>query len=247
MANGTLLPTGWETPANFRERLGSKVGRQRAMFAEEHLLLVLHAPPKVDEKERTGRLFWRSPDGTWVSNAFGKGKAALSKHLDEFADVIDRLDRAEESAQSADEFFVALEALTPVHRTIHNLRSTLEEARKLVPADRDIINLRDRAYELERNADLLFDGIRHALDFAVAKRAEEQAKAGERMATSAYRLNMLAAFFFPVVTLSAVFGTNLAHGWENQHAPYLFYGMVAVGALLGVILLAVVNRRTTDT
>ena len=117
-----MLPSGWETPQKFRERLGAKVGRQRAMFADGHLLLVLHAPPKPDDRERVARLFWRSPSGDWISNAFGKGKAALARHVDEYADIIDHLDREEEAAKSADEFFAILERLTPVHRAARNLR-----------------------------------------------------------------------------------------------------------------------------
>ena len=52
----SILPATWEVPAEFRSRLGEKAGRQRAMMAEGHLLLVLHAPPKKDEPDRKGRL-----------------------------------------------------------------------------------------------------------------------------------------------------------------------------------------------
>ena len=70
----TMLPTSWEVPQVFRDRLGSRVGRQRAMVAEGHLLLVLHAPPAPDQDEREGRFFWRKPDGTWVSDRMGVGQ-----------------------------------------------------------------------------------------------------------------------------------------------------------------------------
>ncbi len=83
MAKRTTLPEVWQTPQRFRERLGEGVGRQRAMFEEAHLLLVLHRPPKPEDDERTGRYFWRQPDGTWSSDELGGGPNALKKHLDE--------------------------------------------------------------------------------------------------------------------------------------------------------------------
>jgi len=83
----SVLPATWEVPAEFRSRLGEKAGRQRARMAEGHLLLVLHAPPKKDEPDRKGRLFWRKPDGTWLSNELGGGSAALAKHLNEYAEI----------------------------------------------------------------------------------------------------------------------------------------------------------------
>ena len=39
-----VVPPVWEIPQVIRARLGDQVGRQRAMFHEGHLLLVLHAP-----------------------------------------------------------------------------------------------------------------------------------------------------------------------------------------------------------
>ena len=81
MVPKSILPPTWDVPAEFRERLGEKVGRQRAMLADGHLLLVLHRPPKGNDPERTGRVFWRKPDGAWQSSDLGNGVAALSRHL----------------------------------------------------------------------------------------------------------------------------------------------------------------------
>ncbi len=53
----TLLPSDWNVPAVFRQRLGESAGRQRVMAADGHLLLVLHAPPGADEAGRRGRFF----------------------------------------------------------------------------------------------------------------------------------------------------------------------------------------------
>ena len=62
---------------------------------------------------------------------------------------------------------------------------------------------------------LLYNEARNSLDFSIARRGEEQARSSHRMAVSAHRLNLLAAFFFPIATLTALFGVNLRHGLET--------------------------------
>lgn len=239
----SVLPASWQVPEKIRNRLGRSAGRQRVMFKEEHLLLVLHAPPKKEEAERRGRLFWRSPEGNWASNELGTGIQALAKHVEEYADVIARLDEREEKATTSDEYFLVLEELAPVFRAARHLHQVLQEARKLCPDDRDIINMRDRAYGIERNAELLYEETKNSLDFAVVKRVEEQARSSRYMEVTAHRLNMLVAFFFPIATLTAICGINLEHGYERQYVPYLFIGTIGAGLLLGLFLTIFVGRK----
>jgi len=237
MVPKSILPPTWDVPTEFRERLGEKVGRQRAMQADGHLLLVLHKPPKGNDPERAGRVFWRKPDGAWQSNDLGNGAAALSRHLTEYADLIDRYDRQEDGAVSVSEYFAVLEGMSPLSRSVRNLHAALQDAREKMPDDRDLINARDRAYELERSADLLLADVRNALEFAVAKKAEEQAATSHQMAVSSHRLNMLVAFFFPIATLTAVFGANLSHPLEQLiPPPYAFFTVLAAGLVLGCSL-----------
>lgn len=234
-----LLPLGWEVPTQFRERLGDKVGRQRLMHAEGHLLLVLHKPPERDEVERRGRFFWRKPDGTWQASELGSGPGAIGRHLAEFAEIVDRFDRREDSAATAAEYFAILEAMTPLHRTVRNLHSVLQEARNQVEADRDLINLRDRAYELERTAELLCGDVRNALEFASAKQAEKLSAAQHEMAAAAHRLNSLAAFFFPLVTLCTIYGAGLGVELERMIPGYALYVMLGSGLVLGFVVASV--------
>ncbi|MCH7812249.1 MAG: hypothetical protein IH958_06430 [Chloroflexi bacterium] len=155
VAKSTLLPAVWDVPEIFRKRLGRKVGRQRTMFADGHLLLVLHAPPGPEDLERTGRFFWRQPDGTWSSNCFSAGANAVAKHLDEYQKLIEELEQADDDAKGAAAYFDVNYRLDPVLRSARNLHSVLQEARELCPEDADIINFRDRAYQIERIAELL--------------------------------------------------------------------------------------------
>ena len=62
------------------------------------------------------------------------------------------------------------------------------------------------------------------------------------MATSAHRLNILAGFFFPIATLSAVFGVNLVHGYEQKPGPGPFLTLVAAGLLAGFCLTMFLQR-----
>ena len=238
----SALPPTWQVPEVFRERLGSRAGRQRYMVADGHLLLVLHAPPKPHDTDRVARFFWRAPDGTWASKDFGSGVNAISTHIDQYDELISRLDREENHAVTSDDYFRVLDQLAPLSRAARNMSHVFQEARRECPQIHELINLRDRAYEIEREAELLYNGAKTALDYSVAKRAEEQALASNRMAVAAHRLNILAAFFFPIAALSSLFGVNLPSGLEKMAPPTVFLTVLVVGLLLGGLLAAYVIR-----
>ncbi len=47
------LPSSWQLPEEIRQRFGLKsAGKQRAMLADGHLLLVLHRAPRKGETTR---------------------------------------------------------------------------------------------------------------------------------------------------------------------------------------------------
>ncbi|MEO8497864.1 MAG: hypothetical protein ABI614_22585 [Planctomycetota bacterium] len=239
-----LIPPLWKVPQVFRDRMGEQVGRQRPMIADGHMLLVLHAPPKPNENERQGRFFWRDPQGQWTSKDRGTGINALNKHLEEYEEAIYSLDRLEEKATTSSEYFAILERLSPVHRAASNLHNVLQDARKECPDFRELINLRDRAYEIERTAELLLAEVKNALDVLVAKRAEEQSATSHQMSVASHRLNVLVAFFFPVATLMAIFGANLRHGWEETWPPTPLLVVLCSGLALGGILTLFVTRSS---
>jgi len=247
MDHTAILPLTWGIPKEFRDRLGDRPGKQRAMFVDGHLLLILHKVPEVEEKERRGRFFWRKPDGTWTSTDCGSGPDSLAKHLREYSAAIEHWDLEEDRAKRAEDFFAILAATAPLTRAVGHLHQTLEEARKLVPSDRGLINCRDQSYELHRLVDLLAARAKNGLDVLVAKRAEEESRASLRMAVSAHRLNILAALFFPLATLSAIFGVSFSDqkGWEPQLGM-----LVGGGILVGFVLAMVIARplrKSQDT
>lgn len=241
MPSRSPLPDAWNIPQILRGRVGESVGRQRAMTAEGHLLLVLHEPPKPDELQRRGRYFWRAPDGAWQSNSLGPGITALKKHLGEYRDALEKLDRGEQRADLADDYFGLLRNIAPLHRAADHLHDTLQQAREMVPDDADLIDCRDQAYQVHRESELLRSDIQSGLDCAVARRAEEQAHSSQRMALASHRLNVLAAIFFPIVTISSIMGMNLGRGLdEAMLSQWLFWGVLAAGIVSGFLLKAVI-------
>src|SRR5690606_35553047 len=86
---------------------------------------------------------------------------------------------------------------------------------------------------------LLYTDTRHALDFLIAQRSEEQAASSERMAIASHRLNLLVAFFFPIATLAGIFGMNLTSGLEELSrdvGPILLVSILFCGLVAGLLL-----------
>jgi hypothetical protein len=216
------------------------------MAADGHLLLVLHAPPDPDSAVREGRFFWRDPTGRWTPSGSSPAQPGVGDLLAAYEKAIDSLQRGEDVAKSARDYFTLLNHLNPLVRAARHLHKTLQEAREAEPGDRQLILWRDRAYAIERSAELLHNDAKNALDFAVAQRAEEEAESNRRVATAAHRLNVLVAYFFPIATLAAIFGMELRNGlepWDESHAPLPMLAILGVGLALGVVLTALITRK----
>jgi len=237
MEERSVLPPTWQIPKSLRQRVGERPGRQRVIFEEGHLLLVLHQPPRPGEMQRRGRYFWRKPDGSWTASDSGDGPSVLTRHLAEYSAALQQYDLQEERAESASEYFAVIEGVMPLLRSTTHLHQALQDARKLVPEDRGLINYRDQAYELERTADLLYAAAKNGLDFEIARRSEEEARSSRQMARAAHRLNVLVALFFPLATLCAVLSVNLDESLARPaELSLLVVGGVAFGALLAVFV-----------
>jgi hypothetical protein len=231
MTATALIPADWELPEAIASRLGDRVGRQRTMVADGHVLLVLHAPPERDERQRRPRLFWRNPEGVWRSTNHGNDERALAKHLTEFEQLVETFSRAEDLGD-VELLRRTLEGTIPVQRSISHLHQALQDARQAVPDDRLLINFRDQAYDLERSADILLQDVRHDLEFAAARHEEQQTAAAHQMAVAAHRLNVMAALFFPLATISAVMGMNFVPTFAQYVSPHALLAAIVGGSLL---------------
>ncbi len=229
------LPNDWMLPAQISDRFGTKSsGRQRAMAAGGHLLLVLHKVPGHETSRREALFFWRQPNGEWLYSGGGNkdGLPALQRHLQSFTQAEEHYSKLYEQATDAEDYFQILETIPTLSHASKNLLATLQTAREAIPGDRDLIDLRDWAYEVERDLELLYEDTRNALDFNIARKAEEQAQLSMQELQSSHRLNILAAIFFPLTAIAGIFGMNLPSGLTGA-TDTLFWVVPLAGLILG--------------
>jgi hypothetical protein len=225
---------GWTLPPEIERRLSdTSYGRQRAIFEADHLLLVLHAPPRPDDSSRETRVFLRTPDGGYQCNGGPEGDTKLWRVVKEYRERCDELEQAYRKSQRAEELFEIIESAAPLHHSASNLRDTLQAAREHVPEDRLLIAVRDDSYEVARNLGLLLADARCALDYRIAHHAEQQATEMRQLAMAQHKLNVLAAITFPLLIVATLFGMNVPHGLENS-PPMFFYAVFGVGLLIGL-------------
>ena len=100
------------------------------------------------------------------------------------------------------------------------MHSVMQDLQKAVSRC-ELINMRDQAYDLSGQLSCWQRQRKTHSSIKLHGAAEEQAAASDRMAVSAHRLNMLVAFFFPLATITTVFGMEIRSGLEKRTAPNL--------------------------
>ena len=243
MSHRLIVPSTWELPPEIRSRFGTEAGRQRLMEHEGHLVLILHRVPEADSNDREPVLFWRQPDGKWETNEKGQGFPALKKHVESYEQAAEALDLKLDTTRDADGLFRILSAAAPLSRAAKNLHQVLQATREAVGDDTEIITLRDEAYSIERTIDLLRIEAKNALDFDIARRAEEQAVQSRQISIAAHRLNLMAAIFLPITAIASVLGVNMVTGLE-QLSTVVFWLLMAFSIFLGFVLMLVIQRRS---
>jgi len=239
-----IIPPTWNLPETIRVRLGANTyGRQRAILEEGHVLLVLHRPPGPDDRTREGVLFWRNTAGEWQCNRGGPGPGGLKRHVQSYVDLEGKLTQDYEVATSSNAFFALLEALTPLNRAARSMHAALQAAREAVKQDAFIIEVRDLAYEAERNFDLLVEDVRNAIHHTTAREAEIQAQTSKEALAASHRLNILAALFLPLTAVTSLFGMNFAKGLDEE-IPLLFWIIFAGGVALGFVIKSWVTAKS---
>lgn len=236
------FPHGWQLPEAITSRVGESSGRQRALVEEEHLLLVLHQPPGPDGAKREGIFFWRLPNGEWKCSDGRGGLAPLRTHLEKYQRTLEQLDESYEKAETAHDYFAILEHAVPLHRASKNQFAALQTAREALPDARELITMRDLAGDAERAADLLHTDAKNALDYRIARQAEEQARLSHELSEAGHRLNLLAALFLPMSVIGGAFGSSLNSGLENA-PPWVFWALLIGALMCGVFLRGSVPRR----
>lgn len=246
MSERLAIPPTWSLPKEFTSRLGKKAGRQRLMVHEGHLLLILHAVPDTNADNRKAVLFWRNPDERWLTTAKGNGVPALKAHLKSYDDAVDSLQEIVVNANSSEDFYRVLKLAVPLSRATAHLHAVLQKCREHSDQNKEMISLRDEAYEIDRAASLLSDDARNGMDFEIARQTKEQADNSEEISISARRLNIMAAFFLPITAIASILGMNLFTGLENVKSPVPFWIVIIFGLALGFVLKVLIFRSKRD-
>lgn len=223
----------WVLPKSIEDRLGSKTyGHQRNIFEDNHLLIILHEPPKIDQMIRDHIVYYRKPTGHLWCNGQDNGSFKIRQLLEQYQTIFDRLEDNANDARSAKDYFSVLEELIPVSSSIQNLAETLRESRRMVPMDDLLLEIRDWSSDLQRSYEMLLQDCRLALDFQTAQKSEDQANKSNQALVAQNRLNTLAAFTFPIMSIATVFGMNMVSGLEHV-TPLLFWGVLLAGIGIG--------------
>lgn len=226
----------WKLPREIAERLGAEsYGAQRAIFEKGYLMVVLHEPPSGEGNERVHRVFLRKPEGDWLFHGNPQGQHALAELLDQYDKLLDQLDKRYRQAHSAELLFQLIDRLMPLARAGTNLKDALQTARQHIDGDAALITARDRAVEVARGLELLLANARLALDYRLARHAEEQTQAAMAGTQAQLKLNTIAALTFPLMTLAAVFGMNLPSGLDGAPA-WVFWAVFAAGLVVGLLV-----------
>lgn len=239
MEKAVYIPKTWDLPVSIRKRLGESVGRQRMMHEEGHVLLLLHQLPKAEDDEvREAVVFWRNPQGEWKSSPVGGGLSGLEAHLATYRTAIHKLDEEVEGAKTARQYFDVMRHMHPLQRATRSMLEVVQAARTALPDDFRVITLRDQAADLERAIELVAADAKAGMDFTLAESSSQQAANAEVANHEARRLNRLAAFFFPLATLVAVFGMNPP---EAVYTHDGFWVVLGAGIVLGFIVHSIVS------
>lgn len=237
----SFLPAHLAIEPELASQLSGRPGHQRCIEGDGELLLVTHEVPRPSVPEREAQFFWKRRDGRWVGPEGTTGLVALEALLDRYAKAIDGHEEVIDEADTAAEVFAILRHAGPLARSSRNLVSALEQVLAIDHDDKPIRALRDRAREIERAAELLYADARITLEFWQAERSEEQALAAARLNRIAFRLNLLAGFFLPLVALGGLFGMNVDIPHFVQHG---FWVIVVLGLVVGAAILFMVGRNT---
>jgi Mg2+ and Co2+ transporter CorA len=171
----------------------------------------------------------------------GAGLSGLGELLDRFAKAIDDHEEVIDDVDTAAEIFGILRHAGPLARTTRNLMQALEQVLAADADDREIRSYRDRAREIDRAAELLYNDGRITLEFWRAERAEEHARSAARLNRIAFRLNLLAGFFLPLVAFGGLFGMNVD---LPEFVKPMFWVILLGGISIGILLLWIVGQRT---
>lgn len=235
------LPQFFECEEELLDQLSNRPGNQRCVVGRDELLLVVHEVPEAGSPDRVPLIFWRRQDETWIDNGGHKGLKKLGELLDRYAKLLDEKQDIIDEADTAQEIFDLARIAAPLSRASRNLAMAIDQTLVHDEDNRELRSYRDRAREAERGAEQLSHDAKLTLEFWKAEQSEKQQESAEKLNKIAFRLNLLAGFFLPLVALGGLFGMNVdlpdfVNGW--------FWLIFCGGLLMGGSLVWMVSRKT---
>ena len=94
-------PKIWDLPFDIRRQLSGRGGRQRAIAADNHLMLVLNRVPQPNSDQADTVYFWRNRDQKWHFSDRGGGFGALETVVQQYEDRIVELEEALAAAKDS--------------------------------------------------------------------------------------------------------------------------------------------------
>jgi Mg2+ and Co2+ transporter CorA len=233
----------WKLPPEILKRLGNNTyGRQRVIHEVDHILIILHKPPSPDSHERESVVFLYTPAGEFVCNGKHNGKNKLLELIEEYRALYDSLDARFDEANELESLFEIIKHLTPLTRAANNMAQTMQAAREILKDNDLILTVRDESHDIARAIELLFHDAKATLDYRIALHLEAQTKKTQQIAQAQHKLNILAAFTFPLMALATLFGANLHHGLEGLH-PVFFVVFVFIALTIGNLVKMWVSKE----
>jgi Mg2+ and Co2+ transporter CorA len=255
-------PKIWDLPFGIRRQLSRRSGRQIAISDDGHLFIVLCNVPRDKTNSGERVFFWRNREHEWHYSERGGGFSSLEKLVQAYDDRVAELEESLENAGDSESRFRVLDEVTPVLRSARNLSDALHKAFELseqqaeevrrpkepgrsdgispkeLGEDQEVTKIHtifEQASEVARAAEILKSETESAIQFAHARQQEIQSHYVKQQSRAAHRLNILAATFLPVATISSVFGMNLASGFEGSHLLFwlVLMASIGVGAWIG--------------
>ena len=224
-------------PERWRHRVGETVGRQRMLEEEGQLLLILHEVPGDAEKDW---FFWIDETKQWFSAPEEGGLTHLKQLLNRYEEVVDSLEARVKTADSVEDFYSILREEAPIGRSLKQVRLIAARTRKICKKHRPLLEIRSIAEELDHDLTLVQDEARLGMEAVAAESAENQRIMSEKQARHGLRLNLLAAFYLPLMVLASLMGMNLRNGFEESR--WMFWLIFAIGLGAGGVLVKVVGR-----
>jgi Mg2+ and Co2+ transporter CorA len=157
----------------------------------------------------------------------------MTAHLGAYEERIGLLDDGVEASSTPRQYFEIMRHMTPLLRATRNQSIVFQEARAARPDDRQLINLRDKAGDLERAIELVAGDAKAGMEFSLAENTEEQAEFAHQANLEARKLNRLVSLFFPLATLVAVFGMNPPGEVLSMHG---FWVVIIIGIMSGLFI-----------